>query len=172
MYFNRITVNTLRSHLQNNPVACQLLDVRDRSDFSREHIEGSFNLPLKELERNMQCVAKDRPVYLVCTSGRLADQAADVLKRYGFANVSVVAGGLLAWSTQGFPLATNHRGWLTKPEARMVAALLILFCTMVCCDGQLSFVLLPALFALALIVSAFADLFEPLRKRFRKDGRG
>jgi rhodanese-related sulfurtransferase len=165
MKFNRISVNNLRGTLKQDAAACQLLDVRDRTEFAREHIDGSVNVPLVDLKRDPDRVARDRPVFLVCKSGKLADEAASLLEQRGYTNISVVAGGLMAWSTQGFPLRARD-GWLMRREGRIMGGLLILFCTMICCDGRWSFVLLPALFAVALILSAFADLLRPL-KAFR-----
>lgn len=83
-----------------------LLDLRVPSDFNDEHIAGSVNLPLEEFDASaFVSEQKIRPVYLICGTGKRAYQAAEELYKKDFRDVIVLAGGLLSWRVQGFPLA-------------------------------------------------------------------
>lgn len=103
MSCNRITANTLHDAMLSHE-ACQILDVREPKEFASGHIEGSENISLTRLQDRLSTISLISPVYLVSKTGRLSDEALIVLASHGFQNVFVVAGGLLAWSSQGFPL--------------------------------------------------------------------
>lgn len=158
MKFDRITVNNVRSAMQKDATGCDLIDVRDVGDFLEEHIEGSVNLPLADLSRRAGAISRNKPVYLICKNGKLATDAAKVLRAQGFEDVFVMAGGLLAWNAQGFPLVHGQYRWLYKREGRVLAGLAILIFTLICCDGRWSAAIIPGAFAAILIVSGFADL--------------
>lgn len=158
MKFDRITVNNVYSALKEDATSCDLVDVRDLSDFLDEHIEGSGNVPLMHLTKKSAAISRNKPVYLVCTNGKLATDAADALRGQGFENVYVMAGGLLAWNAQGFPVKHGRHSWLYKREGRIAAGLTILLFALICCDGSWKAAIVPGIFATVLIASAFADL--------------
>lgn len=83
-----------------------VLDVREPVEFAAGHIIGARNIPLgrlaerrKEIERY-----KARPVILVCQSGARAGKACGELAREGFAEASVLDGGMAAWQQAGMPV--------------------------------------------------------------------
>jgi len=49
-------------------------------------------------------VPRDRPVYIFCGSGVRSTVAASLLERAGYGNVTVVLGGINAWSSVRCPL--------------------------------------------------------------------
>lgn len=82
-----------------------LLDVRTPAQFENEYISGSINIPLENLDPDqLLSQHKERPVVLICSSGKRAYQAADKFIQSGFYDIIVIAGGLLAWKVLGFPL--------------------------------------------------------------------
>ena len=89
-----------------------IVDLRPEKEFSRGHIEGSFNVSVKELEarineKNTDFEAyKDNPLVLVCASDMHSIQAANKLKGQGFSNVSVVRGGINRWKRKHLPLGS------------------------------------------------------------------
>ncbi|PBC72121.1 rhodanese-related sulfurtransferase [Streptomyces sp. TLI_235] len=86
--------------------AAVLLDVREAEEWRAGRAPGSVHLPLSRLEAGagLPPGAAGRPVVVVCRSGRRSLRAVDLLCHRGVSAVDV-AGGLLAWSEAGLPLA-------------------------------------------------------------------
>jgi len=84
-----------------------LLDVRSIEAFHGGHIPQARHAPLADLEKKVASLAKDKPVILVCEMGRNAAGAATKLRALGFTAVSVLDGGIKAWTTAGLPLTTK-----------------------------------------------------------------
>lgn len=57
-----------------------VLDVRTPAEFQEGHIPGALHLPLQDLGQRMDAVPKDRPVLIVCRTGRRAAAAYDMLR--------------------------------------------------------------------------------------------
>lgn len=88
----------------------RLLDVRTPAEFARAHIEGSYNVPLGELEPHAATIGRTRaPVVLVCRSGARAQTAQEVLRRAGARSVHVLDGGMIAWRRGGLPVDGRPR---------------------------------------------------------------
>jgi len=90
-----------------------LLDVRSPVEFSGElgHLPDAFNVPLNELKRwseNAAQTEQSRHVILVCRTDARAAFAGRMLKRAGFARVSVMSGGMSAWVDDGRSVAWNR----------------------------------------------------------------
>jgi rhodanese-related sulfurtransferase len=84
-----------------------LLDVRSIEAFHGGHIPQARHAPLADLEKKAASLAKDKPVILVCEMGRSAVGAATKLRALGFTAVSILDGGIKAWTTAGLPLTTK-----------------------------------------------------------------
>lgn len=63
-----------------------LLDVRTPEEYSQDHIEGSVNLPLPHLLREIGSVVKDKETVILChcLSGVRSGSAVSRLKRMGY----------------------------------------------------------------------------------------
>lgn len=81
-----------------------VLDVRDHNEFRQGHITGSVNIPVRELDKRMVELAKDKPVIVVCKLGQSANGASKQLKSSGFASVYKLGGGLAEWKAANLPL--------------------------------------------------------------------
>jgi len=86
-----------------------LLDVREPDEYAQGHAPGSTLIPLGQLEQRLNGIAgyKDKPVAVICHSGRRSAQAAKLLDKAGFSAVSNVEGGMLAWQKAGLPVVTG-----------------------------------------------------------------
>jgi len=74
-----------------------LLDVRTPEEYRQGHIPGSKNLPLHALEGAGALIEdQDSPVYVYCQSGARSRQAAAILGRMGYQQVTNL-GGISAW---------------------------------------------------------------------------
>ena len=84
-----------------------VLDVREPREFRRSHIPEAQSLPLSTLLTHGLALANDRPVVLVCQSGRRSRRAAAVLRDLGYGDVSLVEGGMQAWEAAGLLTAVE-----------------------------------------------------------------
>ena len=86
-----------------------LLDVREPSEFTEVHAKGATLIPLGQLQSRLNEIAqyKDKPVAVICRSGRRSAQGADILRKAGFIQVANVEGGTNAWVSAGLPVVRN-----------------------------------------------------------------
>lgn len=82
-----------------------VLDVREPSEFKDGHITRAKHIPLGQLKGQLGSLDKykDKPVVVVCRTGNRSGHACGILRRAGFANVSNLAGGIVAWEQAGLP---------------------------------------------------------------------
>jgi rhodanese-related sulfurtransferase len=64
-----------------------LLDVRTPSEYSVDALEGSVNIPLNELENNVDQIPKDNLILVYCASGNRATKAIQILEENGYTNL-------------------------------------------------------------------------------------
>ncbi len=87
-----------------------VIDLRAIGDFEKGHIASSKNVQLSQFdpEHKQLTPAKELPVVVVCKSGITASTAAKRLRKAGFANVSVLEGGVQAWQSADLPLVKGR----------------------------------------------------------------
>lgn len=82
-----------------------LIDVSEPAEYAGAHAAGAKNVPLASLEGSSDLPKnKALPVVVVCPSGARAGRAAATLKKLGFENAHVLAGGLAAWREANLPV--------------------------------------------------------------------
>jgi rhodanese-related sulfurtransferase/predicted metal-dependent enzyme (double-stranded beta helix superfamily) len=83
-----------------------LLDVREEGVYARGHLLTAACVPLSQLELRLEDLVPRRAtrVVLCDDDGRLAQRAAAVLRRFGWRNISVLAGGVPGWKAAGYEL--------------------------------------------------------------------
>lgn len=82
-----------------------LIDVSEPAEFAAAHAAGSRSVPLGALEKSGNLPKnKALPLVVVCPSGTRSVRAAAMLKKLGFENPRVLAGGLAAWREANLPL--------------------------------------------------------------------
>jgi sulfur dioxygenase len=84
----------------------QIVDVREPAEFDGPlgHVPGAKLLPLGLLSAQISALEKTKPIVTVCRSGARSAQATVILGRAGFAKVANLAGGMLRWRAQRFPV--------------------------------------------------------------------
>lgn len=87
-----------------------VVDLRAIADFEKGHIAGSKNVQLSQFDPENKALApaKALPVVLVCNMGQTAQGAAKRLRKAGFAQVSVLEGGIRAWQSADLPLVKGR----------------------------------------------------------------
>lgn len=86
-----------------------VLDVREVSEYTEAHVAGSTLIPLGQLAQRLQELGadKNKPVVLICRSGRRSAQAQTILEQAGFTTASNVEGGMIAWQKAGLPVVSG-----------------------------------------------------------------
>lgn len=89
-----------------------VLDIRSEEDFKKGHITGARQLPASQItEQKLAGLEKqkDAPIIVVCQAGMTAQKSAAALAKQGFTNVSVLQGGMGAWSGASLPVVKSKR---------------------------------------------------------------
>jgi len=61
-----------------------IVDVRTRGEFIGGHVEGSINIPLNQIQMNLEELKKlPQPIILCCASGARSGQATSFLRSLG-----------------------------------------------------------------------------------------
>ena len=83
-----------------------VVDVREQGLFGQGHLLLASNLPLGHLEiRAAALIPRRSTSVVVCDGGEgTATQAAEILSRHGYTQISVLSGGVPAWEKTGFEL--------------------------------------------------------------------
>jgi len=118
--------------LAKNPDAL-LLDIRERDEFARAHIEGSLNVPRGILESAAEwdyaetepalVTARDKPVVIICRSGNRSALATEVLEQMGFENVRSVKLGIKGWNDADLDLVSSEGAPIDGDDAMGVIEL-------------------------------------------------
>ena len=80
-----------------------VIDVREPQEFAEGHVAGTRLVPLMTVPGVAAELPRDRPVLVVCRSGRRSLDAAHYLVQQGV-DAKSVAGGTVAWQASGRPL--------------------------------------------------------------------
>jgi SulP family sulfate permease len=78
-----------------------LIDVREPREYRQGHIPMAELMPLPLILEHSVQLPVDRPIVLVCRTGRRSRRAAYVLQQAGLDQVRILRGGILAWETSG-----------------------------------------------------------------------
>lgn len=82
-----------------------LLDVRSAAEFAGElgHIEGSLLIPLDDLRARAAEVPTDKPIVVVCQTGKRSGMGTVILRKAGITRCANLAGGMVRWRELGLP---------------------------------------------------------------------
>jgi rhodanese-related sulfurtransferase len=79
-----------------------LLDVREPDEWAVGRDPRAVLVPLGQLAARVAELPADRPIVVICRSGRRSDLAAGYLRQRGLDAVNL-AGGMQAWHASGLP---------------------------------------------------------------------
>ncbi|WP_333608838.1 rhodanese-like domain-containing protein [Arsukibacterium sp.] len=89
-----------------------VLDIRGIEDYKKGHITGARHADSAELQKQAPAdleKQKDAPIIVVCQVGMTAQKAAAALMKQGFTKVSVLQGGMGAWTSASLPVVKAKR---------------------------------------------------------------
>ena len=86
-----------------------LIDVREESEFAKDHLPGAVHLGKGIIERDIETKVPDLTAELVlyCGGGFRSALAADNLQKMGYRNVLSMDGGIREWREKKYPLTTG-----------------------------------------------------------------
>ena len=86
-----------------------LVDVREESEFAKDHLPGAIHLGKGVIERDIEQRVPDTAAKLVlyCGGGFRSALAADNLQKMGYSNVISMDGGIRVWREKQYPLASG-----------------------------------------------------------------
>ena len=119
---SRLTIEQL-AELHGLEPGLQVVDVRGPAETALGTLPGAREIPLAVFPRSLDGLDRSAPVLVYCASGYRSQVAASVLDAAGFADVSDLLGGYLAWEAAGLPVTTDGTVSVTAvPEAGPRAA--------------------------------------------------
>jgi len=83
-----------------------LIDVREESEFAKDHLPQAIHLGKGIIERDIEARVPDleSPIVLYCGGGYRSAMAADNLQKMGYRNVLSMDGGIREWREKKYPL--------------------------------------------------------------------
>lgn len=87
-----------------------VIDVNKSDHFDASHIPKSVNFPLENLDNENKDLLKHKKstVIISCQTGSRSSKAAKLLLEYGFEDVHILRGGLVAWSKENLPMTSKN----------------------------------------------------------------
>ncbi|WP_295721827.1 rhodanese-like domain-containing protein [Mucilaginibacter sp.] len=95
---NEITVQELKEKIDKGE-DFQLIDVREDFEYETSNLGGQL-IPLGGILIEAEKIRKDKPVVVMCRSGKRSAAAIMQLEQRGFTNLSNLSGGILAWAAE------------------------------------------------------------------------
>jgi len=86
-----------------------VLDVRPAEEYRAGHIAGAVSLPLKQLEKRLKSLPRDREIVAYCRGPYcvLAPEAVTILRQHGYA-ARPMDDGVAEWRAHGLPVAVGE----------------------------------------------------------------
>jgi rhodanese-related sulfurtransferase len=82
-----------------------LIDVSEPAEYAAGHVAGARSVPFSAIETSKDLPSnKALPLVVVCPTGARAARAAAALRKRGYENAHVLAGGLAAWRAANLPV--------------------------------------------------------------------
>lgn len=87
-----------------------LIDVREESEFAKDHLPGAIHLGKGVIERDIEQAVPDTaaPLVLYCGGGFRSALAADNLQKMGYTNVISMDGGVRGWREKQYPMTAGQ----------------------------------------------------------------
>lgn len=89
----------------------QLVDVRTKEEFAKEHLENALNINFKgdDFDKLLTYLDKSKPTYVYCLSGGRSAAAAEKMRAQGFTKVYELNGGMLKWNSTNKPVEKSSQ---------------------------------------------------------------
>lgn len=157
MTIKRATVHEMNELLDGGG-ECQVIDVREFSEFNSERIADAQLMPLSNFEKHADEIDHTKPVYLMCRSGNRAKNAAEKLASKGFTDIHVIEGGMVAWAGANLPVVKGEsKVWSLERQVRFAAGIFVLAGVILSVFASPYLILISAFVGAGLMFSAATD---------------
>ena len=109
---------TVNTWLENKEIL--LIDVRETSEFEKEHIPGALLMPLSAFDPELFPIIPGTKLVLHCAIGKRSEAVGKMLLNEGHTAVLNLKGGLHAWKAAGFD--TEEPYIAPSPQPKTAAA--------------------------------------------------
>lgn len=116
----KITPADLQQRLQRGDIV--LIDIREPSEYAREHIHGARLVPLAAIDSHDFDTERNKTAVFTCRSGNRTAMNASRLLAKGFREAYVLEGGLDAWKSAGLPVHFNAKAPLDLQRQVQITA--------------------------------------------------
>jgi rhodanese-related sulfurtransferase len=105
---HELTIDDVRLKLDKKQ-PFHLIDVREESEFAKDHLPGAIHLGKGIIERDIEASVSDTgaEIILYCGGGFRSALAAHNLQKMGYTNVWSMDGGIRDWREKGYPLTSG-----------------------------------------------------------------
>ena len=101
----------------------RIVDVREVDEHRREHVDGASLFPTSVFSvTGFPAQQAGQQLLVLCRSGNRAGKVADALRASGRTDVSVIEGGIVAWSKAGLPVVRNAKAPIPLVRQVMIVA--------------------------------------------------
>lgn len=77
-----IAVDSFKQIYESTPQIILVVDVRSQDSFRKGSFKGSINIPIDDLAKRMDELARDKPIVFVCNGGVWAAEAYDIVHMF------------------------------------------------------------------------------------------
>jgi rhodanese-related sulfurtransferase len=138
--------------------AVELIDVREADEFASERIDGAILVPLSKFDSRQILNNPDKQVVLYCRSGNRSHRAAEKLIDAGYAEVTHLKGGIMAWRSQGMPIKANKNAPISiMRQVQITAGSLVFFGTILSATVSPWFMLLTGFVGAGLMFAGISN---------------
>lgn len=104
-----LTVEQVKAKLDRGGEDFQLIDVREESEWSKDHLPRAIHLAKGIIERDIEQRVPDSgaEIVLYCGGGFRSALAADNLQKMGYTNVWSMDGGIRGWRESGYEVVAG-----------------------------------------------------------------
>lgn len=95
--YKDISAEELKTMMETNKDLL-VVDVREKEEYDQGHIDGTLLIPTTEFQERFTELPMDKPIVLVCRSGRRSAEAAGFLVQQGYTEVYNLSGGVKGWT--------------------------------------------------------------------------
>jgi glyoxylase-like metal-dependent hydrolase (beta-lactamase superfamily II)/rhodanese-related sulfurtransferase len=105
-----MSLTELKTRIESDKCGIVVLDVRERDEFEKGHVQGARHLPRGQLELrvNQELTDPTLRILVYCEFGRISTLATATLRQMGFEGAVALDGGMKAWRDAGYPVVASE----------------------------------------------------------------
>lgn len=92
-----------------NQTKVTLLDVREHDEIIEVSIDGVIVIPLGELSEKLNALPINKPIVILCRSGRRSALAVSILNDSDITQAASMRGGIIKWKDYGLPVIRHKQ---------------------------------------------------------------